>query len=115
MRRRSLAVFLFASLIPAVAHAQATLAGVVRDSSDAVLPGVTVEAASPVLIQKVRTAVTDNSGQYRITELPPGSYTMTVALSGFRTVKRDGVEVTDPASSRSTSSCAWEPSPRRSR
>ncbi len=94
MRRRSLAVFLFACLVPALAHAQATLAGVVRDSSDAVLPGVTVEAASPVLIQKVRTAVTDGSGQYRITELPPGSYTMTVALAGFSTVKREGVEVT---------------------
>ena len=65
MRRRSLAVFLFACLVPAVAHAQATLAGVVRDSSDAILPGVTVEAASPALIQKVRTAVTDGTGQYR--------------------------------------------------
>src|SRR5580704_10074484 len=81
-------------LVPTLAHAQATLAGVVRDSSDAVLPGVTVEAASPTLIEKVRSAVTDGSGQYRITELPPGSYTLTVTLTGFSTVKREGVEVT---------------------
>ena len=78
MRRLSVAFFLFALLLPTVAHAQATLAGVVRDSSDAVLPGVTVEASSPALIQKVRTAVTDGTGQYRITELPPGTYTLTV-------------------------------------
>ena len=94
MRRRSLAVFLFACLVPAIAQAQATLAGVVRDSSDALLPGVTVEAASPALIQKIRTAVTDSSGQYRITELPPGTYTLTVTLAGFSTVKREGVDVT---------------------
>ena len=93
MRRLSVAFFLLALLVPAVAHAQATLAGVVRDSSDAVLPGVTVEASSPALIQKVRAAVTDGTGQYRITELPPGTYTLTVTLSGFSTVKREGVEV----------------------
>ena len=93
MRRLSAAFFLFALLVPAAAHAQATLAGVVRDSSDAVLPGVTVEASSPALIQKVRAAVTDGTGQYRITELPPGTYTLTVTLSGFSTVKREGVEV----------------------
>jgi hypothetical protein len=81
-------------LIPGIAHAQATLAGVVRDSSDAILPGVTVEIASPALIQKTRSTVTDGTGQYRITELPPGSYSITVSLSGFSTVKREGVEVT---------------------
>jgi hypothetical protein len=94
MRRLSVAFFLVALLVPAVAHAQATLAGVVRDSSDAVLPGVTVEASSPVLIEKTRSAVTDGSGQYRITELPPGTYALTITLSGFSTVKREGVEVT---------------------
>jgi hypothetical protein len=94
MRRLSVVFFLLTLLLPTVAHAQATLAGVVRDSSDAVLPGVTIEATSPVLIQKVRSAVTDGSGQYRITELPPGTYTLTVSLSGFSTVKREGVEVT---------------------
>src|SRR5437764_4694605 len=84
----------FLVLSPTAAHAQATLAGVVRDASDAVLPGVTVEASSPVLIQKVRTAVTDGTGQYRITELPPGTYTLTATLTGFSTVKREDVEVT---------------------
>ena len=81
------------ALHPALAHAQATLAGTVRDSSGAVLPGVTVEAASPALIEKVRTAVSDGSGQYRITELPPGGYVLTFTLSGFTTLKRDNVTV----------------------
>ena len=79
-------------LLPSLAHAQ-SLAGTVRDASGAVLPGVTVEAASPVLIEKVRSAVTDGSGQYRIENLPPGPYTLTFMLAGFTTVKRDGVEV----------------------
>ena len=60
---------------PALAHAQATITGVVKDTSGAVLPGVTVEAASPALIEKVRSAVTDGSGQYRIVDLRPGTYT----------------------------------------
>ncbi len=81
-------------LIPTLAQAQATLAGVVRDTSEAVLPGVTVEATSPALTQRNRTAVTDGSGQYRITELPPGTYELTVTLSGFSTAKREGIEVT---------------------
>ena len=77
------------------AHAQsgASITGVVKDASGAVLPGVTVEAASPTLIEKVRTAVTDGSGQYRITELLPGVYTVTFALTGFSTVRREGVEL----------------------
>ena len=79
-------------LLPILSHAQ-SLAGTVRDASGAVLPGVTVEAASPVLIEKVRSAVTDGSGQYRIENLPPGPYTLTYTLPGFTTVKRDGVEV----------------------
>jgi hypothetical protein len=81
-------VFLF----PAFASAQASLAGTVRDASGAVLPGVTVEASSAVLIEKVRAAVTDGSGQYRITELSPATYSLTFSLPGFSTVKRD-VEV----------------------
>src|SRR5689334_1804112 len=79
-------------LFPALAHAQ-SLAGVVRDASGAVLPGVTVEAASPALIEKVRSVVTDGTGQYRLETLPPGSYSVTYSLPGFSTVKRDGVEV----------------------
>ena len=78
---------------PSIAAAQATLAGTVRDTSGAVLPGVTVEAASPALIEKVRTASTDGSGQYRITELPPGRYVVTFSLAGFSTVRRDDVQV----------------------
>ena len=81
-------------LVPAWAHAQATIAGVVRDTSQAVLPGVTVEAASPALIERVRTAVTDGSGQYRIIDLPPGTYTVTFTLPGFATVVREGISLT---------------------
>ena len=80
-------------MLPAIASAQATVSGTVRDTSGAVLPGVTVEAASPVLIEKVRTAASDGTGQYRIADLPPGEYTLTFTLSGFNTVKRQGVQV----------------------
>jgi hypothetical protein len=76
------------------AFSQANLSGTVKDSSGAILPGVSVEAASPVLIEKSRTVVTDGSGQYRIVNLTPGTYTVTFSLSGFTTVRRDGVEVT---------------------
>ena len=65
----------------------------VKDASGAVLPGVTVEAASPVLIEKVRTAVTDGTGQYRIVDLRPGTYTVTFTLTGFSTFKREGIEL----------------------
>src|SRR5688572_2572246 len=85
-----LAVILFH---PALALAQATLAGTVRDASGAVLPGVTVEASSPALIEKVRTTTTDDSGQYRIEALPPGTYTVTFTLPGFTTMNREAVEV----------------------
>jgi hypothetical protein len=61
-------------LLPAIAQAQATLAGTVRDASGAVLPGVGVDASGSALIEKTRSAVTDATGQYRITELPPGDY-----------------------------------------
>jgi hypothetical protein len=80
-------------LIPAIAHAQTSITGTIRDASGAVLPGVTVEAASPVLIEKVRSTISDGSGQYRLTELLPGTYTITMTLPGFTTVKREGVEV----------------------
>ena len=76
------------------AQASASIVGTVRDSSGAVLPGVTVEAASPALIEKVRTTITDTSGQYRIEQLRSGVYSVTYSLSGFQTVRRDGVELT---------------------
>ncbi len=78
-------------LLPTFAYAQTTLAGVVRDASGGVLPGVTVEASSPALIEKVRSAVTDGSGQYRITDLPPGTYSVAYTLPGFSKVVRDGL------------------------
>src|ERR1700730_11974891 len=81
-------------LVPASARAQASITGVVKDPSSAVLPGVTVEASSPALIEKVRAAVTDGSGQYRIENLRPGTYEVSFTLTGFRTVKREGVELT---------------------
>jgi len=81
---------------PAIAQAvlNATIAGVARDSSGSVLPGVTVEVASPALIEKVRTAVTDGQGSYRVISLPPGTYSVTFTLSGFRTYRLEGVELT---------------------
>jgi len=78
-------------LAPATAWAQASITGVVRDSSGAVLPGVTVEASSPSLIEKTRTATTDSNGQYRIVDLRAGEYTISFSLQGFTTVKREGV------------------------
>jgi carboxypeptidase family protein len=75
------------------AFAQSAIAGVVRDSSGAVLPGVNVEAASAALIEGVRTAVTDNTGSYKIENLRPGVYAVTFTLSGFRSVKRDEISL----------------------
>ena len=90
---RALAVAACVLLIPALAHAQSSIAGTVKDTSGALLPGVTVEVTSPVLIEKVRSSVSDGSGQYRITELPPGTYSVTFSLPGFANVKREGVEI----------------------
>ena len=84
-------------LIPNLAQAQ-SLAGTVRDASNAVLPGVTVEAASPALIEKVRTTVSDGTGLYRIQGLTPGIYKLTFTLPGFTTVIREGVDVSGGAS-----------------
>ena len=72
---------------------QPSLAGVVKDTSGAVLPGVTVEASSPALIEKTRSVITDGTGQYRIVDLRPGTYTVTFTLSGFNTLKRDGIQL----------------------
>ena len=80
---------------PVAASAQTgtSISGVVRDESGGALPGVTVEASSPALIEKVRTAVSDERGLFRIVNLPPGTYTVTFALPGFNQVKRDGIEL----------------------
>src|SRR5215831_1710996 len=92
--RRSVAALWVLLLFPAAAHAQAAITGVVKDASGGVLPGVTVEVASPVLIEKVRTVSTDGTGQYRVVDLRPGTYSVTVSIAGFKTVKRDGIELT---------------------
>jgi len=96
MSLRTLIGFLFVCvvvLLPSTALAQATLAGAAKDASGAVLPGVTVEAASSALIEKTRTAVTDSTGQYQIVDLRPGTYVVTFTLTGFASVKREGVEI----------------------
>jgi hypothetical protein len=87
-------LLLLALLAPSVAYAQGSIAGVVKDPSGAVLPGATVEASSPALIEKVRAVVTDGTGQYKIVDLRPGTYSVTFALPGFNTVKREGIELT---------------------
>jgi hypothetical protein len=97
MRSRT-AVVVFAGLALSVllahtAHAQSALAGSVKDDSGGVLPGVTVEASSPALIEKVRSVVTDDAGQYRIVDLRPGVYQMTFTLPGFTTVTREKIEL----------------------
>ena len=98
MRRLTCGLLLFtgALLIPWAVHAQATgaIAGVVRDTSGGVLPGVTVEASSPALIEGVRTGITDGSGNYRVIQLLPGTYSVTFTLPGFSTVVREGIELT---------------------
>jgi hypothetical protein len=87
------AVALGCLALPATARAQSAFAGVVKDATGAVLPGVTVEASSPALIEKVRSVTTDANGLYRIENLRPGTYTITFNLPGFSAVKRDGVEL----------------------
>jgi Carboxypeptidase regulatory-like domain len=108
-RRAPLAVFL-TMLTGAPAFAQSAnnsgLAGVVRDTSGAVLPGVTVEAASPALIEKTKTAVTGEDGSYRIVDLRPGAYTVMFSLAGFRTVRREGIDL--PAAFTATVSVEME-------
>jgi hypothetical protein len=93
-RVRILAGIACMTLLPAAAFAQASISGTVKDASGAVLPGVTVEAASPALIEKVRSVVSGGSGQYTIENLRPGAYSVTFTLPGFTTVKREGIELT---------------------
>src|SRR5712671_5985886 len=98
MIRRLLAMLSVILLLPSVVQAQSALsggiAGVARDTTGAILPGVTVEAASPALIEKVRTVVTDSQGQYKIVDLRPGTYSVTFTLPGFSVFRRDGIELT---------------------
>jgi hypothetical protein len=91
--RTSIASWVLALSLPAVAAAQSSFTGTVRDSSGAVLPGVTVEAASPVLIEGSKSDVTDADGQYRIVDLRPGAYVVTFTLPGFKQMRQEGVEL----------------------
>jgi hypothetical protein len=94
----SVAFLVCAVLWPGVCDAQSlasgTIAGTVRDTTGAVLPGVTVEATSPALIEKVRTVVTDGQGQYKIVDLRPGTYSVSFTLGGFTAFRREGIELT---------------------
>ncbi len=92
--RLSVCILACAIFFPALAFAQASIAGAVKDATGALLPGVTVEASSPALIEKVRTVVSDGAGQYRIIDLRPGTYSVTFTLPGFNVFKRDGIELT---------------------
>jgi hypothetical protein len=93
--RRSIRLALFVVIavtaVSTAAQAQSAIAGIVRDTSGAVLPGVTAEATSPALIEKVRTVVSDEQGQYRIADVRPGTYVVTFTLPGFTTVRREGI------------------------
>src|SRR5919108_1994049 len=93
--RAALVVIPCLLLVPSPARAQqASISGLVRDTSGAVLPGVTVEATSPALIEGVRTAVTDGTGRYAIEALRPGPYVVTFTLPGFAKVQREGIQLT---------------------
>src|SRR5437867_5672255 len=97
MSRRSLAITLLAAacvaLFPGTVRGQSAMAGIVKDTSGAVLPGVTVEVSSDVLIEKTRSVITNGQGQYTIVDLRPGVYSMTFTLPGRSLFKRDGIEL----------------------
>jgi Carboxypeptidase regulatory-like domain len=91
---RAILILSSLAVVPSIAFAQGSIVGTVRDPSGGVLPGVTVEASSPVLIEKTRSVITSGIGQYAIEDLRPGTYTLTFTLNGFATFKREGIELT---------------------
>src|SRR5258706_198885 len=91
--RPVLAAAIWLGLLPAAARAQSAIGGTVKDASGAVLPGVTVEVTSDVLIEKTRSVVTDSQGEYKIVDLRPGVYMVTFSVQGFTTFKREGLEL----------------------
>src|SRR5215471_16716308 len=91
---RAVLVVVSFAVVPSIAYAQASIVGTVKDASGAVLPGVTVEASSPALIEKTRSVVSNGVGQYSIENLRPGTYTVTFSLTGFSSSKREGIELT---------------------
>jgi len=90
---RGAAALLLLTGLPAAVFAQASITGLVKDTSGAVLPGVTVEATSPAIIEKAKSATTDGTGRYTIPDLRPGTYRVTFTLPGFKTVVRDNLEL----------------------
>src|ERR1700738_3201191 len=88
-----LGLMFFSAGASAQSAATGSIAGVVKDTTGAVLPGVTIEASSPALIEKTRSVTTDEQGQYKIVDLRPGTYVVTFSLEGFNSVKRDGIEL----------------------
>jgi carboxypeptidase family protein/TonB-dependent receptor-like protein len=95
LRRFGVAAIVWAWLawLPATVHAQSAIAGVIKDTSGSVMPGVNVEAASPALIERMRAVVSDEHGEYKIVDLRPGTYSIIFTLTGFSTFKRDGIEL----------------------
>src|SRR5258706_16182888 len=91
---RAILILVSLVVIPSIAFAQASIVGTVKDASGAVLPGVTVEASSPALIEKTRSVVSNGVGQYSIENLRPGTYTVTFSLTGVATPNRQGIELT---------------------
>src|SRR4030081_266475 len=91
---RAVGVLVVLVVVPTAVYAQASIVGTVKDASGAVLPGVTVEASSPALIEKTRSVVSDGQGAYKIVDLRPGTYTVTFTLTGFSGVRREGIELT---------------------
>ena len=91
-------------LAPATVSAQTGIAGVVKDTTGAIMPGVTVEASSPALIEKIALGVTDSAGQYKIVDLPPGHVRSHFTLAGFKTVKRGDILLEGTSPPRSTPS-----------
>jgi hypothetical protein len=86
-------LFIFAAARGAAAQSSSSIVGVVRDASGAAVPGVTVEVASPALIERQKVVVTEGDGTYRVVDLRPGKYTVTFTLPGFQTVRRENVEL----------------------
>src|SRR5262249_19327854 len=92
-RHRIVAFVIGLVFVPVIASAQSTISGLVRDSSGGVLPGVSVEASSDVLIERTRSVVTDEQGRYSIVDLRPGTYKVVFTLQGFSKLQRDGIEL----------------------
>lgn len=106
-------VFVLSLPMAASAQQRASIVGIVADATGAVMPGVTVEASSPALIEQVRSAVTDGAGRYSIIDLRPGTYTVTFTLPGFRSVKREGIVLEGAFAAQVNGVLAWVRSRKR--